>query len=72
MLNLRITEFAEARIGFSGLRTPIPGYGMISRVHTSESAVSIRIRSARLGAKVGMLAADMWDWERPTGKDTVD
>jgi hypothetical protein len=53
MLSLRITELAEARIGFSTLRVPIPGNGKISFVQTSSSPVSSLILSARLGAKVG-------------------
>jgi hypothetical protein len=54
MLSFRMTELAEARIWFSILRLLIPGNGNMSFVHTSSRAVSIRILSARLGAKVGM------------------
>lgn len=66
MLSLRMTELAEARIGFSTLRFPIPGKGKMSFVQTSSNAVSSRILSARLGAKVTTWFEDMCDCDRVT------
>lgn len=63
-LSLRIIELADLLTICSLRARPIiPGYGKTSRVQTSARRLSIRIRSARGGAKTCMRLVPRSDWD---------
>ena len=63
-LSLRMIDVAEALVSISlRARLDIPGYGKTSLVQTSDSKASIRIRSARVGARIGIRLDVSKDWD---------
>ena len=69
MLNFRMTELADPRIGLSPRLLPIPGNGSTLLVQTSEMVFSSLMRSIRRGASVGIWLGDMCECDRMTETD---